>query len=202
MKGRPRDWQLQLAWFVAGVFATGALWYFISTKSNVLASASGILAILFALFAVWLHKARDQADDGAAEAAAQKNRLHEEIRLTVGEELITFTELDRTTEFDIVKVNTDRHLLGVASEHEWIAHRYPGAKKVRQTVTTLDRIQKVDSNLPEAQKVFFDVWDIEFADGRQKKVYFDISRFFNLGTYGTPLHATDKAAERLKDLYA
>lgn len=195
----PRDWHLQLVWFVAGVFATGALWYFVSTKSNILAAASGVLAVLFAAFAVWLHKARDKAEEDAATNSSRRNALHDEIRLYVGEELITFTELDRTKDFDVVKVNTGDHMLGVSSEHRWIEYRYPDSKFLRQSISTLDRLRNEESDKPEHQKIFFDVIEIEFPDGRQKKIYFDISGFFSL--YGSEMDPADKAASRLKELY-
>lgn len=201
MKREPKDWHLQLVWFIAGIFATGAVWYFISTGKSLPAVLSGLAAFGFTLFAIYLHRARDQASESKSRELIENGRLHGEIRLAVGEELITFNELERTTDFDIVKVNTSHHFIGIASEHRWIEHRYPEARKLRQAITTLDRLQKEDSDLPESSKIYFDVLDIEFPDGRQKKVYFDISQFFNAGTYAKPIDPASKVASRLKDLY-
>ncbi|UXA51598.1 hypothetical protein M0D45_12695 [Xanthomonas prunicola] len=124
MKREPKDWHLQLVWFIAGIFATGAVWYFISTGKSLPAVLSGLAAFGFALFAIYLHRARDQASESKSRERIENGRLHGEIRLAVGEELITFNELERTTDFDIVKVNTSHHFIGVASEHRWIEHRY------------------------------------------------------------------------------
>lgn len=201
MKKEPKDWHLQLAWFIAGIFATGALWYFASTGKPLLSGLSGLAAGLFALLAILLHRARDQANDATSRESLENDRLHGEVKLSVGEELVTFNELERTTEFDIVKVNTSHHFIGVASEHRWIEHRYPDARKLQQAITTLDRLKKEESDAPESDKIYFDVLDITFPDGRRKKIYFDISQFFQVGMYGTPIDPASKVASRLKDLY-
>ena len=201
MKKEPKDWHLQLTWFIAGIFATGALWYFASTGEPLLASLSGLTAGLFALHAISLHRARDQASETKSQESLVNERLHGEVKLSVGEELVTFNELERTTEFDIVKVNTSHHFTGVASEHRWIWHRYPDARKLRQAITTLDRLRKEESDAPESDKIYFDVLDIAFPDGRQKKIYFDISQFFQIGMPVTPIDPASKVALRLKGLY-
>ena len=171
MKREPKDWQLQLAWFIAGIFATGALWYFASTGKHLLAGLSGLAAGFFALLAIHFHRARDRANEAKSREKHVKDRLHGEIQLAVGEELITFNELERTTEFDIIKVNTSHHFVGIASEHRWIKHRYPEAKKLRQAITTLDRLKNEDSDAPQGDKIYFDILDIAFPDGREKKIY-------------------------------
>ena len=46
---------VQAAWFAAGIFATGAFWYFLSQKEYIWTTVAGLGAIAFAVFAVYLH---------------------------------------------------------------------------------------------------------------------------------------------------
>lgn len=57
--GAVRDWWIQAAWWVSGIFATGAVWYFLSTREYSLAVAAGIAAVVFAAIAVTLHRRKD-----------------------------------------------------------------------------------------------------------------------------------------------
>ena len=59
------DWVIQTCWWVSGIFATGALWYFLSIKDYSYASGSGALALAFALAAVALHIRKDQLAEKA-----------------------------------------------------------------------------------------------------------------------------------------
>lgn len=54
------DWVIQTCWWTSGVFATGALWYFLSIKDYPYAAGSGALAFAFALAAIALHRRKDQ----------------------------------------------------------------------------------------------------------------------------------------------
>lgn len=54
------DWVIQTCWWISGIFATGALWYFLSTKDYPYAIGSGVLALTFALAAIALHRRKDQ----------------------------------------------------------------------------------------------------------------------------------------------
>lgn len=54
------DWVIQTAWWISGIFATGALWYFLSIKDYSYAAGSGALALAFALAAVVLHRRKDR----------------------------------------------------------------------------------------------------------------------------------------------
>ena len=56
---RVADWWIQTLWWASGIFATGALWYFLSTREYWLAFAAALAAILFALLAIVLHKKKD-----------------------------------------------------------------------------------------------------------------------------------------------
>jgi hypothetical protein len=63
-----RNWMAPAAWFIAGVFATGSLWYFLSQRSIVGTALSGISAAAFVALAIYLHQA---ADASAARHRAQ-----------------------------------------------------------------------------------------------------------------------------------
>jgi len=54
------DWVIQTCWWTSGIFATGALWYFLSIKDYLYAAASGTLALAFALAAITLHRRNDR----------------------------------------------------------------------------------------------------------------------------------------------
>ena len=72
-----RDWWIQASWWASGIFATGAVWYFLSTKFYGLAWVAVIFAVLFAAMAILLHRIKDsQTDqrDSAGREAAQRFR--------------------------------------------------------------------------------------------------------------------------------
>lgn len=54
------DWLIQICWWTSGIFATGALWYFLSIKDYSYAAGSGAMASAFALAAIALHRRKDQ----------------------------------------------------------------------------------------------------------------------------------------------
>jgi hypothetical protein len=54
------DWLLYLLWFMAGIPATGALWYFLSKRNYPAALRAGYIAIVIALLAVILHMRNDR----------------------------------------------------------------------------------------------------------------------------------------------
>jgi len=55
------DWAIQLSWAIYGVFATGALWYFLSLKEYLNAGLAVAGAIVFAGAAIAFHRKRDKA---------------------------------------------------------------------------------------------------------------------------------------------
>jgi hypothetical protein len=57
------DWSIQVAWWFSGIFATGALWYFLSLGSYVYATAAACGAVAFAVLAVQLHRKKDEASN-------------------------------------------------------------------------------------------------------------------------------------------
>jgi hypothetical protein len=127
--------------------------------------------------------------------------MHAPIVLGVGEERIAFDELHRGAEYDVVKVNTDDHMIGVMSEHTWLHYRYPQAQMEMQTLSSLDRLKQVEIDCPESDKIHFDIIDIRFPDDRKKKVYFDISAFFG-GMAPNKLDPQSRVALKLNELYA
>ena len=201
MRKQVPDWLVQLTWFVAGIFATGALWYFISVKSTAMAIAAALAAGLFCLLAVYLHRLRDKIVEERNASENESKRIHAPFVLSVGEERITFDELHRSTEYDVIKVNTDEHMIGVMSEHEWLHYRYPEAQMEMQALSSLDRLKQSELDGPESQKIHFDIIDIVFPDGRKKKIYFDISRFYG-GRTQTKLDPQSRVAMKLNELYA
>jgi len=61
MKRSVPDWLVQLVWFLAGVYATGALWYFLSRDDPLSAALSFCGAVVLAFVAVQLHRLNDKS---------------------------------------------------------------------------------------------------------------------------------------------
>lgn len=120
------------------------------------------------------------------------------IVIDTGEERVTFTELLRSTDHDVVKVYAHNHMLGVSAEYEWIKRRYPKSERREQTLTTLELLSKKGKY--KANQVHFDVITIELPDGREKKIYFDISSFFG-GGMSTALNPEGALARKLAEVY-
>ena len=53
-------WVLQLVWFLAGVFATGAFWFFLSRGEYLPAWLSVAATVAFAVVAIQLHRINDR----------------------------------------------------------------------------------------------------------------------------------------------
>jgi len=121
-----------------------------------------------------------------------------EVTFEVLGERVTFDELVRDQQHDIVKVNTTEHVLGVAAEYAWVRRRYPKSKTMKQELSTLDMITK--DKRYTGNEIHFDVLTIKLPDGQKKKVYFDISSFFGLPR--KPRDAPGAGiAKTLKELY-
>lgn len=56
------EWAIQLAWAICGIFATGAVWYFLSLKQYSEAAYATAGALVFAGVAIYLHRRKDKAD--------------------------------------------------------------------------------------------------------------------------------------------
>ncbi|WP_032904880.1 hypothetical protein M1D68_25430 [Pseudomonas sp. R4-84] len=76
------DWLIQITWWVSGIFATGALWYFISVKDYSFATGSAALAAFFALVAVLLHRRKDQLAESQIPAEIKDSPPDDYIRRT------------------------------------------------------------------------------------------------------------------------
>jgi hypothetical protein len=61
MKRPVPDWLPKVTWFVAGIFATGAFWYFLSKDDYVATALSAIGAASFVIISVVLHRANDRS---------------------------------------------------------------------------------------------------------------------------------------------
>lgn len=59
-KFKVSDWHTNLAWAVVGLFATGFLFFFLSTGKPIQAYISAGFAVAFACLAIWLHKLKDR----------------------------------------------------------------------------------------------------------------------------------------------
>lgn len=72
------DWWIQASWWASGVFATGAVWYFLSTREYPFAIAAGVAAAAFAILAIMLHRRKDAVQAAAIPAPqppAQEDKL-------------------------------------------------------------------------------------------------------------------------------
>jgi hypothetical protein len=187
---RTPDWVIQTSWWISGIFATGAAWYFLSIQSFTYSAIAALFALIFAGLAISLHRRNDSADEA--------NRPVPPFEIKVGEEKITFSELVRSLEYDIVKVHAHTHMLGVMAEHRWMHHMYPGCEMKSQALSTLDRIQGVEG-VTVKDPVHFDVMTIMLPDGRAKKIYFDISSFFGGG--GNLMDPESAVARKMIDIY-
>lgn len=53
------DWSIHAAWWGSGIFATGAVWYFLSTREYPLAVAAAFAGVSLAGLAIILHRKKD-----------------------------------------------------------------------------------------------------------------------------------------------
>jgi hypothetical protein len=78
------DWMVQVAWFAAGICATGAFWYFLSQKDYTWTVVTGFGALVFAGLAVYLH----------VDGSSHKHRHKEQIASFLKEAQQLRTRLD------------------------------------------------------------------------------------------------------------
>ena len=62
MKRPIPEWLPQLVWFIAGIYATGALWYYLSKDDFVIAGLSLIGAALMSFVAIQLQRVNDRSN--------------------------------------------------------------------------------------------------------------------------------------------
>lgn len=96
---------------------------------------------------------------------------------TIKEEQVRFDVLLQSLEYDVVKINTHSHSVGINSEYFWINNNYPNNEVLLQRLTTF-KLKSRKGNYKN-DKVNFDIIKIKLTDGRQKEIYFDISSFFD-----------------------
>jgi hypothetical protein len=93
------DWMVQVAWFAAGICATGAFWYFLSQNDYTWTIVTGLGALVFAGLAVYLHTRKD---------GSLRNHRHRE-------QLATFL-----TEAQGLRRRLDEVPLPVRNHNEWV----------------------------------------------------------------------------------
>ena len=68
-----RDWWIQTTWWASGIFASGAVWYFLSVGRIALTVFAGTGATALAAIAIYFHRTKD-AQDRAAELNQETHR--------------------------------------------------------------------------------------------------------------------------------
>jgi hypothetical protein len=134
-----------------------------------------------------------------------KVKKDESFVFQAGEEKVTYEEKVISLKSDIVKIYAHTHMVGVAAEYAWIEHKYPGYKRRMQSLSSLGFLteQKSKAKGKAADKeVYFDVVEIELADGRIKKIYFDISEFVRSGFASSISNHDSFIASKLEELYS
>lgn len=99
MKRPVPDWLSTSTWFVAGIFATGAFWYFLGKDDYVATALSAVGAVMFAIVSIVLQRINDRSD-----------------RFRIARERLT--DLLKQSEALLVRSNEDP--LPVAELNEWI----------------------------------------------------------------------------------
>ncbi|UPK84183.1 hypothetical protein [Pseudomonas sp. A2] len=74
------EWLIQITWWGSGIFATGALWYFISVKDYPFALGSAATATVLAIVAVLLHRRKDQLAESQVPAEVKDSLPDDYIR--------------------------------------------------------------------------------------------------------------------------
>ncbi|MFJ2529897.1 hypothetical protein [Pseudomonas helmanticensis] len=124
----------------------------------------------------------------------------QEARFTFksGEEEVLFEEKMISLSKDVVKVFAHTHFVGVAAEYAWVEHKYPGYKRLMQSISSLELLTKAGKE----KEIYFDILKIELADGRVKEIYFDVSEFLRPG-FASSLNNKDAfIASKLGELYS
>jgi outer membrane biogenesis lipoprotein LolB len=75
------------------------------------------------------------------------------------------TEADGSSYEKAILINENTEQKGVDAEYQWLRKNYPGYRVKMQSLNE-------NKNIP------YDILDIKTADGKSKKIYFDISKFF------------------------
>jgi len=124
------------------------------------------------------------------------NRLRRRT-FKIGTEKVWLTTMLREDTYDVVKVEADVHIAGVAGEHAWVKRKYRGSEITGQSLTTLDLMQ---GRGYEASQIHFDVLKLKLRNGKRKDVYFDISSFFHADPLA-PLDPKSSVGLKIARLY-
>jgi hypothetical protein len=89
----------------------------------------------------------------------------QKIASTKSETGSTISSNDGSSFEKAIIINENREKAGVDAEYAWIYKNYPGCKVSQQSLT-------------ENKKIPYDILKIVTADGQQKSIYFNISKFF------------------------
>jgi hypothetical protein len=93
------DWMIQVAWFAAGICATGAFWYFLSQKEHTWTIVAAVGALGFASLAICLHMRKD--------GPAQRHRYTEQMAAFL-------------TEAQQLRARLDDTPLPIQAHNEWV----------------------------------------------------------------------------------
>jgi hypothetical protein len=91
-----------------------------------------------------------------------------EIVLSIDGRDVRVEEYESVSEGEVASVCCGDHELGVAAEHAWFQHRFPGAELEYQELSCITL---------NSRYVQCDILTIKLCGGQTKKIYFDISRF-------------------------
>ncbi|MES2798676.1 MAG: hypothetical protein V4638_01550 [Bacteroidota bacterium] len=118
-------------------------------------------------------------------------KRNKEFKIVQEGETITFEIKTSSANFDIVKVNSLTHHLGVSAEYKWIEKFYPGFRSYQQSLKHIP----VDD-----VKYYYDVVEIQNKKGRKKSIYFDITSFFN--EHGSTSYKKDEfVVAKIKEIH-
>jgi hypothetical protein len=70
-----RDWWIEASWAACGVFATGAVWYFLSAREYYWAVLCSVAGLSFAILAIHLHRSKDALADQPQGPPTEQDKL-------------------------------------------------------------------------------------------------------------------------------
>ena len=147
------EWLVQITWFVAGVFGTGALWYFLSIKNSEAALISGVAAIVLAVLAVFLHKINDKNSrlltyrEKITSFVAEGHKLISRL----GEEKLPTEEINTwvTNVENYLKVNLDESFVSRFNDFSGMVFYGDGSEKSQHKNAIDGRVRRLNQFLTE-----------------------------------------------------
>lgn len=70
------EWTIQTCWWASGIFATGAVWYFLSQGSYLYTGLAAIGALAFWLLAIFLHRRKDASPKPSSDRSPESKISH------------------------------------------------------------------------------------------------------------------------------